>query len=55
MKKTFSIAKLKLSRETLSNLDDSELKRVDGGLTVSPCSFPCHTASCYNQSICVCE
>lgn len=56
MKKTLNIAKLKLSRETLSNLDDSGLKQIDGGATVSLCNYPpCHTVSCYNQSICICQ
>lgn len=45
MKKTLS-AKLKLSRETLSNLDASALDRVDGGGSTidPPPTYTCRTS-----------
>jgi hypothetical protein len=41
MRKMPKIEKLKLSRETLRNLEKGELTLVDGGATVTMCSNSC--------------
>ncbi len=49
MRKMPKIEKLKLSRETLRNLEKGELTLVDGGATVTLCSN-----SCSKLNSCIC-